>query len=175
MTNTAKTIARSTQFAKDFDAAELPILPKMHTVILACADARVDPAHVLGLSLGEVVVIRNNGARVTPSVLEEIATLAFLVAKLDGDTPRAFEVILMQHTQCGAGRFADPSFQNALKAKLGIDVSSIAITDHDQSLTEDIERLRTSSEIPNHITVSGFIYDVETGAVREVAPPIPLG
>ena len=109
MSNTAEIIERNHQFAQDFDAADLPILPKMRTVILACGDARVDPAHVLGLALGEAVVIRNNGARVTPSVIEEVATLAFLVASMDGDKLGPFELILMQHTQCGAERFTAPN------------------------------------------------------------------
>lgn len=81
----------------------------------------------------------------------------------------------MQHTQCGAERFADPNLQAALKNNLGIDVSAVAITDHDQSIKGDIERLRTAPEIPESIIVSGYIYDVQTGSVREVVAPAALG
>lgn len=72
-------ITRNKQFAATFDWGDMPILPELRAVLLACGDARVDPAHVLGLDLGEVVIIRNNGGRVTRPVIKEIATLAVLV------------------------------------------------------------------------------------------------
>lgn len=174
MTSTAILQERNRHFAKNFTHGDLPILPKMRSVILTCVDARVDPAHVLGVELGDAVVIRNNGGRVTPAVIEEIATLAFMVAKLDGDAPEPFEVVIMHHTQCGAERFADPEFRKALKAHIGVDVSSVAISNHQDSLREDIERLRKADTVPGHIIVSGYIYDVKNGQIREVAPPKPL-
>ncbi len=174
MSNTTTLLDRNQQFAAAFAAGELPILPKLRTVVLACGDARVDPAHILGLELGDAVVIRNNGGRVTQAVVEEIAALAFLVAKIDGAEGGPFELIIIQHSECGAERFADPGLQNALKEKLGLDVSSIAIMDHKLSLQEDIERLRSAPEVPGHIVVSGFIYDVRTGRVREVVAPAAL-
>ena len=173
MSNTTTLLNRNRQFASDFAAAEMPALPKMRTVILTCGDARVDPAHVLGLELGEAVVIRNNGGRVTPAVIEEIATLSFMVAKMTGGDG-SFEMILIQHTQCGAERFADPDFQQAIKDKLGIDVSQVAITDNEVNLREDVDRLRNAPGVPGSIVVSGFIYDVKNGRVREVIAPAPL-
>jgi carbonic anhydrase len=142
MSSTAILLDRNRQFASDFAAADLPVLPRLRTVVLTCGDARVDPAHILGLELGEAVVIRNNGGRVTEAVVEEIATLAFMVAKMDGAEPRPWKLVLMQHTQCGAERLADPDFQRVLKEHIGVDVSSSAIADHEQSLREDVERLR---------------------------------
>lgn len=174
MTSTATLLHRNRQFAKDFGAAELPILPKLRSVVLTCGDSRVDPAHVLGLELGDSVVIRNNGGRVTPEVIQEIATLAFMVRRMDGDQPGPFELILMQHTQCGAERFADPDFRGALREQLGIDVGPLAIRDHEQSLREDIERLREAPEVPDFVVVSGLIYDVHEGSVREVVAPAAL-
>ncbi len=174
MSNTTTFLNRNRAFASDFAAADLPLLPKLRTVILTCADARVDPAHVLGLDLGESAVIRNNGGRVTPEVVKEIAAMAFIVAKMDGDQPGPFELIIMQHTQCGAERFADPDVQRVLKEKLGVDVSSVAITDHEESLREDVERLRIATEIPGYVVVSGYIYDVKNGRVREVIVPASL-
>ena len=174
MSNTKTLIHRNRQFASDFTAGELPILPKLRTVVLTCGDARVDPAHVLGLELGDAVVIRNNGGRVTREVVHEIAALAFMVAKMDGAEPGPFELIIMQHTQCGAERFANPDFQQMLKKHTGVDVAEIAITDHEESLYEDIEHLRNAPEIPGHIIVSGYIYDVQHGDIREVVAPAAL-
>lgn len=174
MSNTTTLLERNRQFASDFAAANLPILPKLRTVVLTCTDARVDPAHILGLELGDAGVLRNNGGRVTPEVVHEIAALAFIVAKMDGAEPRPWDLVIMQHTQCGAERFADPDLQRALKEHVGVDVSSVAITDHELSLREDIERLRSAAEVPGHIVVSGFIYDVQHGSVREVIAPAAL-
>lgn len=174
MTNTTTLLNRNRQFANDFMSADLPILPKLRTVVLTCIDSRVDPAHFIGLELGDAGVIRNNGGRVTPEVLKELAAMSFMVTMLDGDKPGPFELVIIQHTQCGAERFADPDFQNLLKDKIGIDVSSLAITDHELSLREDVERLRNASEIPGHIIVSGYIYDVHNGSIREVIAPAVL-
>ena len=174
MSSTTTLLNRNRQFAETFDAGALPILPKMRTVIVTCADARVDPAHVLGLDLGDAVVIRNNGGRVTQAVIDEIVTLTFMVANMDGDAPGSFELVLMQHTQCGAERFAKPEFQQALLKNTGIDVSGIAISDHEISLREDVEKLRNTPAIPGYVVVSAFIYDVQHGHAREVIAPAPL-
>lgn len=174
MSETKTLLDRNRVFSSTFEARDLPILPKMRTVVLACADARVDPAHIFGLELGDAVIIRNNGGRVTPAVIEEIATLAFMVAMMDGENRQPFELVLVQHTQCGAERFADPGFQKALKAKVGVDVSEVAIIDHELSLQDDIESLRNAPGIPNYVVVSGYIYDVQTGQVREIVSPAPL-
>lgn len=174
MSSTATLMERNRRFAAGFHAADLPILPTLRTVILTCVDARVDPAHILGVELGEAVVIRNNGGRVTPEVMQEIAALAFLVARMEGGEPGPFNLVIVRHTQCGAERFADPDLQRALKQQLGIDVSATAIADHEQCLTEDIERLRNAPAVPGHIVASGLIYDVRNGAVREVIAPASL-
>lgn len=165
---------RNKVFAETFTQADLPILPKLGSVILACGDARVDPAHILGMELGDAVVIRNNGARVTPAFIEEIATLSFMVSMMTGDATPAFEVVLLQHTQCGAERFADPKFQHALKSKTGIDIAPRAITDHEASILGDIELMRNAPSLPDYIVVSGYIYDIAHGTVKEVSAAAPL-
>lgn len=166
---------RNRIFAATFDKADLPILPKLRTVLVTCVDARVDPAHVLGLELGEALVIRNNGGRVTRTVIEEIATLAALVDTLTEGREPGFHVILMQHTQCGAQRLANPNLQAKLLQELGIDVSEYAITDHENDLSTDIARLSAAPEVPGTITVSTILYDITTGAVREITPSRTLG
>jgi carbonic anhydrase len=152
-TATATLRERNRPFAAAFAAANLPILPRLRAVVLACGDA---------------VVIRNNGGRVTPQVVEEIAALAFVVARMDGAEPGPFELILMQHTECGAERFAAPELQRALQEQVGVDVSAVAIADHDASLREDVERLRQAGNVPGYVVVSALLYDVRHGTVREV-------
>ncbi len=174
MSNMSILLDRNRQFASDFSAADLPGLPRLRAVVLTCADQRVDPAHILGAELGEAAVIRNNGGRVTEAVVEEVAALAFMVEKMDGPEPRPWELVLMQHTKCGAERFADPDFQRTLKEHIGVDVSPSAIADHEQTLREDVERLRSAPEVPGYVVVSRYIYDVRSGRLREVIAPAPL-
>ena len=97
-----------------------------------------------------------------------------MVAQMDGDKPGPFEVIIIQHTQCGAERFADPNFQKVLKEHIGVDVSQTAIHNHEECILNDIKKLREAEELPNYITVSGFIYDVSNGKLREVKAPAKL-
>lgn len=174
MTDNTAILERNSRFADNFEAANLPILPKLGTLILTCIDARVDPAHVLGLELGDAVVLRNNGGRVTPAVIDEIATLAFMVGKMTGNPDPEFNVVLMQHTQCGAQNFANPEFRNALQGKLGIDVSNSAIFDQETDLERDIDRLADAPGIPGGLKVSALLYDVETGRAREIVSPRKL-
>ena len=173
MTNTSVLFERNAQFAEQFDKADLPILPRLNTLLITCIDARVDPAHVLGLDLGEAVVIRNNGGRATQAVIEEITVLAAMVGKLTQSTP-AFHVMLMQHTQCGAQNFANPEFQAGLKENFGIDVSDSAITDHELDLKRDVARLRDAKGIPGSLTVSAVLYDVKSGRLSSIAEPALL-
>lgn len=168
-------IIRNSKFAQRFDHGEMPILPELRTVILACADARVDPAHVLDLDLGEAVVIRNTGGRVTRAVIEEIATLSVLVNAMTEGREPGFNLILMQHTQCGAQRLGNPELQAMLKERLGIDVTEYVITDQSKDLITDIKRLAAAPEVPDSLTVSAMLYDIATGTASEIAPEQSLG
>ena len=99
-----------------------------------------------------------------------MAALAILVARRTGVDEAAFSIVLMQHTQCGANAFSDPAFRKLIETRIGVDVSSSAITDPAQNLLEDIERLRDAPQLPGRLRVSALLYEVETGSVREIAP-----
>ncbi|NAY91734.1 hypothetical protein GTQ34_07385 [Muricauda sp. JGD-17] len=177
MSNLQTLINRNQDFKNQFGHSDLPILPKLRTVILTCADSRVDPAHIFDLGLGDSVVIRNTGGRVTQETIDEIASYAFMSAMMDKSkgVQEPFEVVILHHTQCGAERFANPELQKALKNKTGVDVASIAIHDHEESMAEDLNRLiDAKKELPDHIIVSGSIYDVKTGGVETTINPSTL-
>ena len=167
-------LERNEEFAQNFDAGDLPLAPKQRTIVLSCADTRVDPAHIFKLDLGEVVVIRNTGGRVTPGVINQVSTLAFMGAKLNPDDPRPLELIIVHHTQCGTERLADPKLQKAIMDNLGTDVSEIAIHDHQSAYIDDIKRLENSPKIPDQLLVSACLYDVSNGKVTEMIRPTPL-
>ncbi len=167
-------LQRNKEFAADFRHGDLPIRPRLSTIVLTCLDARVDPAHVLGLEPGDALVIRNAGGRVTPEVEHDIAILGFLTQRMAGGGP-PLEVMIMHHTDCGAERFADPDVRKGASAGLGLDESQLeamAIGDHSQSLRDDVARLREAGRMPDGLTVSGHLYDVRTGGISQVVGSI---
>jgi carbonic anhydrase len=120
-------------------------------------DARIDVFAALGLHLGEAHVIRNAGGRVTDDVLRSLALSSQI---LGVDT-----VIVMQHTKCGLAGVTDEELQELTGADLGF----FPIDDHSAALREDIALLVAKSYLSPLKIIAGFIYDVESGEVEDVA------
>ncbi len=169
-------IDRNLEFASSFDQGDLAILPRLSTLVLTCLDARVDPAHLLGLKLGDAVVMRNIGGRVTDEVIEHIATLQALAALVGGGSA-ALEVAIVHHTDCGASRFANPEVRQKLGQAAGtgeVAIKRLAIADPQISVAEDLDRLRAAPTLPDELVVAGYVYDVTDGHVREAFAPASL-
>ena len=168
---------RNRSFAEQFKAGNLPIRPRMSTIILTCVDSRVDPAHIFGLGLGDAIVMRNAGGRITPEVMRDLAILSVLTANMSGPSTMQPELIVMHHTDCGMCRLANAAIQRQVAERLGVGVdeaAAMAITDPTTSVQDDIEQLRQTPETPDQLIVSGFVYDVKNGTINQVAPPAPL-
>src|SRR5215471_1755968 len=163
------------QFARTFTPVPLG-LPTAQVILITCLDHRVDPAITLGLRLGDAPVLRNAGGRVTQPVIEEIAYLAFLGRRLAGgpvDGDKSVEVSVIHHTQCGTGLLADPGFRREASGATGADEAAL-----EASAVADVERLLASPLLPPQMSVSGHVYDVETGRVTTVLDarhPQPAG
>jgi carbonic anhydrase len=152
-------------------------LPNVRAIIIGCADMRVDPAHVLGIKLGEAVVMRNIGGRITPGLLEQLSLLG-RIGEVAGEIPGGggeFHIVVLQHTDCGITRLAgDPAMltryfqiqEGELKAK--------AVTDPQAAVAVDAALLRAIPALPGEWLVSGLVYDVATGLVEIVVPPAPI-
>ncbi len=174
MTDTQTLIDRNHDFASSFNQGDLPLLPRLSTLVLTCLDARVDPAHLLGLELGDAVVMRNIGGRVTDEVIEQIAILRAL-AEFAGGV--ALEVAIVHHTDCGASRFANPEVRQRLGQAAGTGEAAIerlAITDPQTSVAEDLDRLRGAPNLPDELVIAGYVYDVTDGHMRETLAPASL-
>jgi carbonic anhydrase len=173
MTKMTPLLERNEQFAAAYTPAPLGP-PAAQVVIVTCLDHRVDPAIVLGLRLGDAVVIRNTGGRVTPAVIEDIAYLGFLAGQLFSGIVAAeglFEVAVVHHTQCGTGFLADPGFRHRAAAATGLPEAPLeawAVADPHATVKADVELLLASPLLSPNVSVSGHVYDIATGRVTTV-------
>jgi carbonic anhydrase len=163
MSATDELLANNAEYAQKFDKGGLPLPPAKKVAIIACMDARVMPALILGLKEGEAHVIRNAGGVVTD---DEIRSLAISQRLLGTE-----EIILIHHTDCGMLTFNDDEFRQAIQADTGIKPtwSAEAFGDLQDDVRQSIARIKASPFIPRKDSVRGFIYDVETGKLNEVS------
>jgi carbonic anhydrase len=127
---------------------------------------------VLGLDLGEALVVRNGGGRVTLEVIEHVAFVAQLAGNALPEGP-LFEVAVIHHTQCGPGALADDDFRRRYARLIGTDEAALgesAVLDPAASVARDVDLLRAAPAISPRVTVSGHVYDVVTGLVETVVP-----
>ncbi len=165
--------ARNKQFATRQFTGGLAMMPKLKTMIIGCADPRVDPADVLGLELGDAAVIRNVGGRITPATLQTMAMLR-LVAAADpaGPPGPGWNLIVLHHTDCGINRLT--GYRDLLAEHFGIDKAALDakhITDPWASVAADVAALKANPFLAAEFIVSGLVYDTETGYIEQVVGP----
>jgi carbonic anhydrase len=149
-------------YAASFDKGDLPLPPARKVAVLACMDARVNPYGLLGLQEGDAHVILNAGGVVTD---DEIRSLAISQRLLGTE-----EIILIHHTDCGMLTFTDDEFKRSVQDDVGIkpEWAAEAFPDLDEDVRQSIARIQASPFIPRK-NVRGFVYEIETGALREVS------
>jgi carbonic anhydrase len=148
------------------------VFPNLRLFVITCLDPRVDPAHFLGLGLGDAMVVRNVGGRVTREVINDVAFIAQIAENVLPDGP-LFEVAVIHHNQCGTGALADDAFRRRYAERIGVEESTLrehAVLDPAATVARDVGRLRSSPSISPRVTVSGHVYDVLTGLVETVLP-----
>jgi carbonic anhydrase len=126
-------------------------------------DARLDPGEFLGLEPGEAHVIRNAGGRVSGDALRSLV----ISQRLLGTN----EVVVIHHTDCGMMSFSNSDLREKIQSDLGADASDtdfLPFSDLEDSVREDVEAVRNSKLVPDDISVTGAVYEVETGRLREV-------
>ncbi|UMB67893.1 carbonic anhydrase [Mycobacterium paraterrae] len=175
MDNITTYLDGNSRFADTHFAAGLGIAPARKTLLLGCLDPRVNPSQIFDLTLGDVGIIRNVGGRVTPAVIEQIALLTTLSAVLGGKLGPGWDLVLLQHTDCGITRLQEPPDQ--LAHYFGVDVSALPgkhVNDPAAAIAADIAALRSAPQVPSSFTVTGLSYDVADGRVTTVADSAPL-
>ena len=163
MSATDDLLQNAGEYAANFDKADLPLPPARKVAVLACMDARLVPSRILGLKEGDAHIIRNAGGVVTDDAIRSLAISQRLLG--------TEEIVLLHHTDCGMLTFSDDEFKRSIQDETGIKPAWAveAFGDLDEDVRQSIARIQASPFIPNKDSVRGFVYDVHTGAVREVS------
>src|SRR6201998_2219642 len=170
-------------YAASFGAkSQLALPPARHFAILTCMDARLDPAKYAGLSEGDAHVIRNAGGRASDDAIRSLV----ISYKLLGTR----EWFVIHHTNCGMEFFTNDvmrgllansletatltnkGFQDVGKgpgSRAGEFIEWLTIRDQEQSVRDDVQRIREHPLVPKNIAIFGCIYDVKSGRLVEVA------
>ena len=155
-------LANNQAYARKFTKGSLPMSPAKQIAAVVCMDARLEIGAMLGLVEGDSHVIRNAGGVVTDDVIRSL----IISQRLLGTR----EVMLIHHTDCGMLRFTDADLKQQILDDTGAKPSfeMEAFTDVDDSVRQSITRVTINRFIPYRNQVRGFVYDVESGQLREV-------
>jgi carbonic anhydrase len=162
MSTTDDLLRNAQAYADSFDKGDLPLPPARKVAVLACMDARLDPNAVLGLQEGDAHVIRNAGGVVTDDAIRSLAISQRLLG--------TEEVVVIHHTGCGMLTLNDDEFKRSIQEEVGIKPtwSAESFGDLDEDVRQSVARIRASPFIPRKDSIRGFVYEVETGRLREV-------
>lgn len=151
-------------FAARYAHGHLDVRPSLRLAIVTCMDSRLDVFAALGLEDGQAHILRNAGGVITDDV---IRSLALSQRRLGTE-----EILLIHHTDCGLQLITDDGFRAELQQATGM-APAFAIesfTDVDEDVRQSIARVQHSPFLPHRDRVRGFVYDVDTGALREIDP-----
>jgi carbonic anhydrase len=162
MNPTDQLLANNDAYAASFDHADLPARPARKVAIVACMDARLNVYGALGLREGDAHVIRNAGGVVTDDAIRSLAISQRLLG--------TEEIVLVHHTDCGMLTFTDDEFSASIEQETGIKPSwaAEAFEDLDGDVRQSIARIKACPFLPHKDAVRGFVYEVDTGRLREV-------
>ena len=164
MSVTDDLLRNAEQYASSFQKGDLPLPPAKKVAVVACMDARLIPSRVLGLEEGDAHVIRNAGGLVSDDALRSLVISHWLLG-----TQEAFVVA---HTDCGMLTFTNEVLRAKLQDEASADASGIdflPFSNLEQSVAASVRRIRESPLLPDSFAASGFVYEVESGRLREVA------
>jgi carbonic anhydrase len=161
MPNVDDMLAVASARADDLAAPGLDPKPRRKVAVLTCMDTRIDPFPMLGLERGDAHIIRNAGGLVTDDAIRSLAASQRLL-----DTE---EIVVVMHDGCGLHGASEDEFGQALADDGVLPTWRLgAFEDIDATLRAGLTRLRASSELPARDQIRGFVFNPETGALREV-------
>ena len=163
MSATDDLLANNSSYAENFDKGHLDSPPILKMAVVTCMDARLDTHRLLGIAEGDAHVIRNAGGIVSDDVIRSL----LISQRLLGTR----EVMVIHHTGCGMATFRDDDLKDAIEEETGLRPSFAleAFRDMEQDVRQSMARIKASPFIPAKDGVRGFVYDVESGRLGEVA------
>jgi carbonic anhydrase len=150
------------RYAETFDRGNLPLPPSRRLTVLTCMDARILPSRALGLEEGDAHVIRNAGGRARDALRSIIISQRLLGTR---------ELAIIHHTDCGMLTFTNRDLREKVREDLGQDTGEfdfLPFQDLDESVRQDVEFLQATQLLNRDTLIRGFVYDVQTGKLREV-------
>jgi carbonic anhydrase len=161
VTATDDLIANNTAYVSSFTKGDLPLPPATKVAVLACMDARLDPAKALGLQEGDAHVIRNAGGVATEDAIRSLVISQRLLGTK--------EIVLIHHTDCGMETFTDDTVKDQILADTGLRPSFAleAFPKAEEDVKQTAARIKASPFVPSK-NIRGFVYEVESGRLREV-------
>ncbi len=162
-------VARNAEYAAKFDDRGLALHPRRKLAVVACMDSRMDIFEILGLEQGDAHIIRNAGGAVTDDVIRSLA----LSQRMLGTR----EIVLVQHTDCGLRHMNEDAFKAEIEAATGMRPwwALESFADPHANVRQSIKRLHHNPFVFHKEHIRGFVYDVETGLLDEVAAEAPPG
>jgi carbonic anhydrase len=157
-------IAANRAFADDFELGGFDGVAHAGVAIVTCMDSRIDPLRMLGLQHGDAKIFRNPGGRVTPQALEALVLGVHLLG--------VERVLVVPHTRCAMASASEAELQRRVGESAGTDAtwqSFGVVTDQEAGLREDVAKVRSHPLVPDTVKVGGFIYDVDTGLLEQLA------
>lgn len=152
------------RYADSFDRSGLALPPRRRWAILACMDARLTVEEAAGLVTGDAHIIRNAGGLVTEDAIRSFVISTHLLG--------TNEFAIIEHTGCGMLTFQDEPVRRQIAERTGADTKGLRLlpfSDLEANLRRQVEALAASPLLPEGIPVTGYVYEVETGRLREVA------
>lgn len=155
-------LKKNRAYAAGFERGTLPDSPPPKVAVVTCMDARILPGPALGLTEGDVHVVRNAGAVVTDDVLRSLTISQRLLGTR--------QVMIIAHTHCGMLTFSGRSLRDTIEEETGLrpTFAMESFSDLRAEVSQSVTRVRRCPFLPYRDEVRGFIFDVETGALEPV-------
>jgi carbonic anhydrase len=162
VSETDELLRNNDAYAAGFGFGDLPAAPARQVAVLTCMDARIDPHRLLGLEVGDAHVIRNAGGVANDDAIRSLTVSQRLMGTR--------EVIVILHTGCGMRTFSEAELVEQLAFETGVRPAWETTVFHEieDDVRRAVARLASSPFLPHVDRIRGFVYEVETGRVREV-------
>jgi carbonic anhydrase len=154
------------QWKENFERQHLDAVPARQLVVLACMDARLDLFRFLGLEIGHSHILRNAGGRASDDAIRSMIVSSVVLGTR--------EVVIIHHTKCGMHGVTNESLRERIRASSGhdpADIDFLPFGDEEDSVRDDVRRVRECPYFPEPMTVWGCIYDVDTGDLQVTVKP----